>query len=313
MSAFLPRRILLGAVLVFATVTTTFVLVSSSAHNVARNLLGESATERQLTQKEAELGLDRPLHVRFIDWFSAALTGDLGTSWFSSEPVASILAARVPVTLSMVGAAMVVTALISVLLGVLAAIRGGALDRTIQIVSVAGFSLPSFWIALVLVLVFAILLPLLPATGYVPFTTSPIEWGASLVLPVTALVIGGVAAAAQQVRGAMIDGLRQDFVRTLRARGLPEWSVVLRHVLRNAASPVLTVLSLQFIGMLGGSVVIERIFAIPGLGTLTADAALRGDAPVLVGAVVVTVIMVVLVNLVVDATATWVSPKARAR
>jgi len=311
MTPFLLRRLLSGVVLVFMVTTITFLLMYASTADVARNLLGENATADQLAAKEAQLGLDRPLYEQYLDWLGGSLTGDLGTSWFTSEPVATVLAARVPVTLSMVIGAMVVTAVASAVLGVAAAVRGGWFDRIIQVVGVVGFSLPSFWVALMLVLGFAISLRLLPATGYVPFSESPADWAATLVLPVTALVIGGVAASAQQVRGATIDVLRRDYVRTLRARGLSEASVVCRHALRNAAPAALNILSLQFIGLFGGAVVIERVFAIPGLGSLTVNSALLGDVPVLLGVVVVTVVMLVTVNVVVDGTTGWVNPKAR--
>ncbi|MGM7698089.1 ABC transporter permease [Microbacterium sp. A84] len=311
MISFLARRLLSGVALIFVISTITYLLVYSSTGEVARNILGESATAEQVAEKTAQLGLDRPLLTQFIDWLGNALTGDFGVSWFSSEPVTSALAARIPVTLSMVITAVVVTAILSTILGISAAVRGGWLDRVIQFVSVIGFSLPNFWVALMLVLTFAISFSWLPATGYVPFEESPIGWAATLMLPVTALVLGGIASAAQQIRGATIDVLRQDYVRTLRARGLSEGSVIYRHALRNAASPALTVLSLQFIALLGGAVVIERVFAIPGLGSLTVNAALLGDVPILMGIVVVMVVLVVIVNLIIDIAAGWVNPKVR--
>lgn len=311
MIAFLAKRLLGGVVLIFVISTIAFLLVYSSTSDIARNILGESATAEQLAAKEAELGLDQPLLAQYFDWLGSAVTGDFGVSWFTSEAVTTALSARIPVTLSMVISAVLVTAIVSAVLGVAAAVRGGWLDRVIQFVSVIGFSLPNFWVALMLVLIFAIGLRWLPATGYVPFTESPAGWAATLILPVTALVLGGIAASAQQIRGATIDVLRQDYIRTLRARGLSDGSVIFRHALRNSASPALTVLSLQFIGLLSGAVVIERVFAIPGLGSLTVNAALLGDIPILMGIVVVMVVLVVIVNLVIDIAAGWVNPKVR--
>jgi peptide/nickel transport system permease protein len=211
----------------------------------------------------------------------------------------------------MVILAVVVTAIISAILGVTAAVRGGWLDRLLQVVSVIGFSLPNFWVALVLVVLFAVAVPIFPATGYVPASESLSGWFLALILPVTALVLGGIASAAQQIRGAVIDVLDMDYVRTLRARGLSSTSVLLRHVLRNAAPPALTVLSLQFIALLGGAVVIERVFAIPGMGTLTINSSFQGDVPALMGVVVALVILVVIVNLVIDLANGWINPKAR--
>lgn len=313
MLAFIARRLLAGVALVAIVATLTFLLVYSSTEAVARNLLGESATAEQIAAKNAELGLDQPILTQFAQWVGHALGGDLGVSWFTNEPVSEAVANRLPVTLSMVVSAVLLTALVSVALGVFAAVRRGWVDRIIQVLSVIGFSLPNFWVALVLVLLFAVSLGVLPATGYVPFTESPSGWAAALVLPVASLVIGGVASAAQQVRGAVIDVLRQDFVRTLRSRGLSSRSVLFRHTLRNAAPPALTILSLQFIALLGGAVVIEKVFAIPGLGTLTVSAALQGDVPVLMGVVVNLVVMVVVVNLLIDVMSGWVNPKVRVR
>ena len=222
-----------------------------------------------------------------------------------------MVANRLPVTLSMVILAVLITAIISAVLGVIAAVRGGIVDKILQFVSVIGVALPNFWVALMLVVVFALTIPIFPATGYVPFQDDPAAWALSLVLPVTALVIGGIASAAQQIRGAFIDVLELDYVRTLLSRGIRRRSVLLRHVLRTAAPPALTVLSLQFIGLLGGAVVIERIFAIPGLGTLTVNSSIQGDIPAIMGIVVVLVIVVVIVNLVIDLANGWINPKAR--
>jgi peptide/nickel transport system permease protein len=311
MIRFIGRRLVACAVLVMMIATITFLLAFSSTGNVARNLLGESATQDQLAAKNAELGLNRPLLGQFSAWAEHAVRGDFGVSWFTNEPVSQAIANRLPVTLSMVVLAVSLTALISVCLGVAAAVRGGWLDRVIQVLSVAGFALPNFWVALVLVVFLAVTLGVLPATGYVPLSESPGGWAAALVLPVASLVIGSTASAAQQVRGAVIDVLRQDFIRTLRARGVSPRSVLFRHALRNAATPALTVLSLQFIALLGGAVVIEKVFAIPGLGTLTINAALQGDVPVLMGVVVTLVVLVVIVNLVIDIVSGWVNPKVR--
>lgn len=311
MITFIGRRLLSGVVLVFVICTLTFLLTHSSTDNVARNILGDNATAEQVAAKQAELGLDQPLLTQYGSWLGQAVRGDFGASWITSEPVSSALSNRLPVTLSMVIAAVVTIALISMVLGVAAAVRRGWLDRVIQVVSVIGFSLPNFWVALMLVIAFSVSLRLLPATGYVPISDGIGGWAATLVLPVTALVLGGVASASQQVRGAMIDVLRQDYIRTLHARGLSTRSVVLKHALRNAAPPALTVLSLQFIALLGGAVVIERVFAIPGLGMLTVNSALQGDVPVLMGIVVVTVILVVIVNLLIDIVSGWVNPKVR--
>lgn len=311
MLSFLARRLLSSILLIFVLASVTFGLMFGATQNAARNILGETATEVQVEALEEELGLDRPLLVQYGAWLRGAATGDLGHSWVNGEAVASAIASRIPVTFSMVILATIAMTAISVLFGVAAAVRGGWIDKLIQVVSILGFAIPNYSIALLLVLVFAISLRWLPATGYVPFFGDPVGWARALILPVTALVVGGTASAAQQVRGAMKDVLRQDYIRTLRARGLSPGSILFRHALRNATPAALTVLSVQFISMLGGVVVIESVFATPGIGLLTVQSALIGDVPVLMAVVVTLVIWVSLTNLLMDLTNAWVNPKVR--
>lgn len=311
MISFLVRRLLSGVVLVFAVATITFLLMSSTGATAARNILGENATEEQVAAKAHELGLDRSVPERYIDWLGGAVRGDFGTSWYSHEPVMSSLANRFPVSLSVVTVAILVTAVIATILGITAAVRRGWADRFVQVFAVVGFALPNFWVALILISIFAVTLHLLPATGYTPIGTDVGKWALGLILPVAALVTGTIASTAQQVRGATIDILERDFVRTLRARGISRSSLLFAHVLRNAASPALTVLSLQFVGLLGGAIIIEKVFALPGIGSLAITATLQGDLPQILGLVVVMVVLVVVVNLAIDLLAGWLNPKAR--
>ena len=309
MTAFVLRRLAFGVSLILFATTLTFFLVYRDGAEVARTILGESASQEAVLARSEALGLDRPVVMQFLGWLGDAVRGDLGTSYFSTETVASILVSRTPVTLSIVAGGVLLTAVVSAALGMLAAVRGGWADRGVQVLSVLGMSLPNFWVALMFVLLFAVTWQIFPATGYVSPDISATGWIASITLPVVALALSGIAAATQQVRGAVIDLLEADFVRTLRSRGLPERSILFRHALKNAASPALTVLSLQFIGLLGGAIVIEKVFALPGLGTTAVTATIRGDVPVLLGVVAVTVVIVVVVNLVIDIVNGWVNPK----
>lgn len=311
MTVFVLKRLAFGVSLILFATTLTFFLVYGDPQEIARNILGENATEEQVAERAALMGLDRPLVTQFLDWLGSAVTGDLGQSYFSTESVASLLANRVPVTLSVVAGAVLVTALVSVVLGMLAAVRGGWADRVVQVISVVGISLPNFWVALMLVVLFAVTWQIFPATGYVSPDVSAWGWVLSITLPIAALALSGMAAATQQVRGAVIDVLEADFIRTLRSRGISDRSILYRHALKNAAPPALTVLSLQFIGLLGGAIVIEKVFALPGLGTLAVNATLQGDIPVILGVVAVTVVLVVLVNLTIDLVNGWVNPKVR--
>jgi peptide/nickel transport system permease protein len=311
MLRFVVRRLLSGAVLVVVLSSLAYLLLYISAGNIARNILGQSATEETVELKKQELGLDQPLLTRFGDWVSHALQGDLGVSWFTGQPVTEALTSRLAVTLSLVIGATVVTAVVSVILGVLAAKRRGWADRVVQVVAVLGFAIPGFLIALGLVLVFAINLGWFEPTGYTQFSESPSGWLSSITLPVIALALGGIAGVSAQIRGSMIDALRLDYVRTLRSRGLSESRVVYKHVLRNAAGPALSVLGLQFVGLLSGAVIIEQIFAIPGLGQVIVGATAQGDIPLVMGVVLVTAVIVVILNLVVDLLQGWLNPKVR--
>ena len=311
MLTFILRRVLSGLVLIVVITIISYTLLYLGSANIARQILGQNASEELVAQKAAELGLDRPLIVQFWTWATSALTGDFGRSWFNGQLVSVQLGSRLAVTLSLVIGAIILTAIFSVILGILAARRGGAVDGTVQFFSILGFAIPGFLIALFLVLVFAINLHWFKATGYIPFTTSVTGWLSSVTLPIIALAIGGIATISQQVRGSVLDGLSRDYVRTLRSRGLSSNRVVYKHVLRNAGGPALALLAVQFIGMIGGAVIVEQIFALPGIGSLTVTATAAGDIPIVMGIVVVTAIIAVVVNLLIDLAQAALNPKVR--
>lgn len=290
----------------------SFSLIYASAGNIARNILGPTATEAQVSQRAAELGLDRPLVERYAEWLLHAIQGDLGTSWFSPELVTNAITARMGVTLSLVIGTTLIAAVLAVALGIAAAVRRGWLDRLVQVLAIVGFAVPGFLVALGLVLALSIQLGWFPATGYVQPAQSLTGWIHSITLPIAALSIGAIATIAQQVRGSALDILERDFVRTLRVRGLPERTVIFTHVLRNAAGPALAVMALQFVGLLGGAVIVEQMFAIPGIGQLSVTSTTRGDVPVVMGVVIVMAIVVLIVNLLIDLLQGWLNPKARA-
>lgn len=311
MFGFILRRLLSGVVLLFLISTIAYALLYVGGGDIARRILGQQATAETVAQKTVELGLDRPLAVQYVDWLSQAFTGDLGRSWFTGELVTAGIASRVGVTLSLVIGATIITAIVAVILGVWAAVRGGWVDKMVQAISILGFAIPGFLIALGLVTLFALNLKLFKPTGYVPLTESPTGWLATVTLPIIALAIGGIAGVAQQVRGSVVDALHRDYVRTLRSRGLSFNRVVFKHVLRNAGGPALAVLAVQFVGLLGGAVIVERIFAIPGLGQVAVTATSQGDIPMVMGLVVATAAIVVIVNLLIDLLQGWLNPKVR--
>ncbi|MGO4238299.1 ABC transporter permease [Arthrobacter sp. NicSoilB11] len=311
MIAFILRRLGAGIVTVATLCVLAFFLLYVGATDTARNIVGQSASAEIVARKAAELGIDKPLIIQFGDWLGHVMAGDLGRSWFSGEPVVQTLAVRVPVTLSITIGATLVSGLLAVLLGALAAGRRGWLDRTIQVGSVIAAAVPGFLFALALATVFGLMLRWLPATGYISASKSITGWLSTVTLPIIALAIGATAGVAQQVRGSMIDVLRMDYVRTLRSRGLPTRRVVYGHVLRNAAGPALGVLGLQFVIVFGGAVIIEQVFSLPGIGQAAVKATTQGDLPVVMGVVIVTAILVVLVNLAIDLLQGWLNPKVR--
>ncbi|WP_121148009.1 ABC transporter permease [Microbacterium sp. AG1240] len=308
---FLLKRLASAVSLVFATSLIVFLLLSPAFDQVASNVLGENASLEQVEQLNSTLGFDRPVFVQYFDWLGGALTGDLGQSLFTTQSVWGALATRMPVTIALVVLVTLLSGIIGFAVGVLSAVKRGWVDKTLQFVTTLGDALPAFIIALFLVTIFAIQLGWLPATGYTDLTVNPAAWARSLTLPVAALTIVAVAGIAQQVRSAMISALGQDYVRTLRSRGLSEVRVVLVHVLRNASTTGLTALAVQVVGILGGAVVIEQIFAIPGLGSLAIEASVRTDVPLVLGTVLAYVVIVVVVNLLVDLAVAWLNPKVR--
>lgn len=288
-----------------------YFLLSLGNGAAARNILGLTATEDQIALLNSELGLDRPFFEQFISWFTGAVQLDFGDSWSMPEPVNEVLFSRLGVTLTIVTLTTIVAALLSVLLGTVAALRGGWLDRSVQIFGLLGFAIPGFLVAFVLVTLFALQIPIFNAVGYVEFTTDPVEWAKSVTLPIVALSLSAMAAVTQQVRGSIKDALQMDYVRTLRARGLSFNRVVFKHVLRNAAGPALSILGVQFVGMLGGAVLVEQIFAIPGLGPYAVQSTAMSDIPAIMGLVVVTGLIVIVVNLLIDLASAALNPKVR--
>jgi peptide/nickel transport system permease protein len=311
MFVFILKRLASAVVLIVVVSLLSFVLTWITPGDPARAILGETATASQVAAKRAALGLDQNVFSAYAKWVGNALQGNLGASWFTNRPVSETIFARLPVTVSIAVVAIIVAGVIGTALGLWAAARRGAVDKVIGPLAVVGFALPNFIVAIALVTAFALNLHLFPATGWINFTDDPGGWLRSITLPVIALSIAATAAVAQQMRNAAIATLEQDFVRTLRGRGLSGRSIYFKHVLRNSAPVALTVLSLQFIGLLSGAVIIEYIFGLPGVGAMTVGAVTQHDQPLIQGAVITIVVVVVIVNLLLDLAYTWLNPKVR--
>lgn len=306
------RRLLGALPLLFVVSIIVFLLMELVPGDPALTLAGEEATPEQLAAIRDRLGLDRPVHERYGTWVAGAAKGDLGTSLFSSLRVTDAILPRIPVTLSLTFGAVVVSMLLGVPAGVIAAVRPrGIVDRTVTALASIGLAVPTFWLGLILILVFSRQLGLLPPTGYVPFTEDPIGWARSMIMPSVALGTAGSAAIARQTRSALVEVLQRDYIVASLARGLSRGRVIAKHGLKNAAIPVLTILGLQLVSLLSGSVIVEQVFALPGLGALAISAVARRDVLMIQGVVVLAALIVVAVNLVVDLLYGYVNPKVR--
>ncbi len=311
MLRYILRRLAAGVLMLLVISFLAYTLLVAGSGDVARKLMGINATQEQVAERNEELGLNRPLLGQYFDWLGDAVTGDFGTSWFGAQDVTEAIRSRLSVTLTLVLGAVLIAAVIGAVLGVIAATRGGAIDRGAQGLGLIGFAIPGFLVAFALISLFSIRLGWFRATGYVKPSDSLSEWVKSITLPIVSLALASLASVTLQVRGAVKDTLGLDYVRTLRSRGLSGRRVVYKHVLRNAAGPALSIIGVQFIGLLGGAVIVETVFAMPGLGQVAVNSTIAGDIPLVMGLVIVTAVLVVVVNLVIDLLTGWLNPKVR--
>ncbi|HEV3011627.1 MAG TPA: ABC transporter permease [Burkholderiales bacterium] len=312
MRQLLLTRLLSVAPMLLLVSLFVFLLIHLTGTDPVVQILGEGASAADRAEYARRLGLDRPLPEQFLRWVWAAMQGDLGKSLYTSLPVAASIADRIGVTLSLAVAGTSFALVVGVPLGILGSLRHGSrADRLLTMVVSIGLAVPSIWLALLRALAFAVTLRWFQVIGYTPLTEDPLEWARGLVLPSIALGVHAAAVIARQTRSAMIEVLQSRYVQALRARGLPRRAIVLRYAVKNAMVPVLSVLAIQMSIIVGVSFVIERIFAIPGLGTLLIDSVVRADFPILQGSVAVIACIVLVVNLVVDIAYALINPKVR--
>lgn len=275
-------------------------------------LAGENATAADIERTRAQLGLELPVLERYLSWAGKALSGDLGKSLFTSQSVAAEIGARIPVTLSLLVLALLIALIAGISGGVAAALhRGRWLDRAIVTLASLAVAMPNFWVGLLLVLAFAIAVPLFPATGYVSLSSNAASWLLHLALPALALAIAPGAEIGRQTRGSVIGILQRDYVRTAVAKGLPQALVIGKHVLKNAGVTVATVAGIQVSVLLGGSVVVEQVFGLPGMGGLVLEAVVARDLPIVQGIVLVTTTIILLCNFVIELSYGYFNPKVR--
>ena len=314
MLRFVFSRLAAVVPVLFVVSCVVFLILRLAPGDPAAVIAGNSATTADIEQIRARLGLDRSLPVQFGIWLGRVLQGDLGYSYFLNKPVTELIAQRLEPTASLALGTIVLAVLIAVPLGAIAAARmGGWVDRALSVLSVAGFSIPVFVTGYMLIYLFSIQLDWLPVQGYRPLGGKEglAGWARHLILPWAALSIIYVALIARITRAAVSEALTEDYIRTARAKGVSEQVVLIRHALRNAAVPIVTVIGIGVALLIGGVVVTETVFAIPGLGSLTVDVVLNRDFPVIQGLVMFFAVVYVLINLLVDLSYLALDPRIR--
>src|SRR5882672_4882137 len=312
MLVYVARRVIATIPVMAVVALFVFSLLYIEPGDPAAVIAGDQATPADVERIRASLGLDRPFLIRFGEWAWQILHGDLGTWIFTNLPVTTLIAQRFEPTLSLMAITLCFAVAVAVPTGVLAAWKAGTwIDRIIMAFAVLGFSVPVFVIAYLLAFVFALELQWLPVQGYTPLSEGLWPWLQNLILPAIALGCVYIALIARVTRASMLEVLQQDYVRTARAKGLGQGGILFVHALKNAAVPIVTVIGIGVALLIGGAVVTESVFAIPGLGRLTVDAILRRDYPVIQGVVLLFSFLYVLVNLMVDVTYTLVDPRIR--
>jgi peptide/nickel transport system permease protein len=312
MLAFIARR-LLSTVMVMATVAVfIFLLLHLSPGDPAAIIVGDNATPAQIDAVRKQLGLDDPLAVQFMRWVSGVLRGDLGISIFSHEPVSKLIGQRIEPTVSLATTTLLLAVVIAVTFGVLAAWKVGTwVDRFIMVLSVLSFSVPVFVVGYLLIYVFSIKLGWLPVQGYASLEGGVLVWARHLVLPSIALGLAYVALIARITRTAMLDVLSEDYIRTARAKGVATGPVLMKHALKNAGVPIVTVIGIGMALLIGGVVITETVFNIPGVGRLVVDAISQRDYPIIQGVTLMFSAVYVIVNLLVDLSYTLLDPRIR--
>lgn len=324
MSTYIIRRLLQGLVILLIISFVSYVLTSLAGSPLAQYTNVRGMSQEDKARIARELGVDQPMPVQYWGWLRKVATGDLGYSFTTKEPVIKIIAARLPKTLILMGIAEVVIITISLIVGVLQAVRQySAFDNIITGVSFVGYSMPIFFIALSLILIFAVGLKDLsrqPGWGWVPYLPTGTavwdekkvgDWVRNLILPIASLTIIQVAGYTRYVRSAMLEVLSQDYVRTARAKGLLEKAVVVRHALKNAALPFITVVGLDIPFLLGGAIVTEQVFSWAGMGRLFVEFASKSDYPVIMGILMLVATAVVLFSILTDVIYTLFDPRIR--
>jgi peptide/nickel transport system permease protein len=308
----IARRLLATIPVMGVVAIAVFALLHATPGDPAVIIAGDYATGEDIARIRAKLGLDQPFLTQVGLWLGRIVRGDLGTSIFSGLPVTTLIGQRVGTTAWLTLFAMLISVGIGVPVGVLAAWRKGSwLDRLVMVFAVSGFSMPTFWLGFILVYVFAITMSWLPVQGYSPITAGFWPFLSHLILPALTLSVVYMALIARMTRASMLGVLNEDYIRTAFAKGVAPRGVLIRHALKNASLPVVTIIGIGFALLIGGAVVTESVFALPGLGRLTVDAIIRRDYPVIQGVILIVSGVYVLLNLVIDVLYVVLDPRIR--
>jgi len=308
--AYVVKRLLIMLPVLFIVSVLVFSLIHLIPGDPAQVILGQDATPAGLEALRAQLGLNEPLVMQYVHWVGRVLQGDLGHSLVDGTPVLNLILQRLPVTLELAIGTFVVSLLVAFPLGILAAVyRGKAGDAVALFSSSLGLSVPPFWLGIILLLVFTVKVHLFPSSGYVPIWQNPGQNLWSMVLPIVATGVREAAVLMRMLRSSLLDVLHQDYIRTARAKGLVGWLVIVRHALKNALIPVITTGGLQLAGLLGGLVITETVFSLPGFGNLLVQSIFSRDYTTIQGAALVIAVLVVVVNVLVDLVYGLVDPR----
>jgi peptide/nickel transport system permease protein len=312
MLAEILRRLMATIPVMAVVAIAVFALLHVTPGDPAVIIAGDYATTDDIARIRTRLGLDEPFHAQVAIWLGRIVRGDLGTSIFSGLPVATLIGQRAATTIWLTLFAMLISVGVGVPIGVVAAWKKGSwIDRAVMVFAVSGFSMPTFWLGFILVYVFAITAGWLPVQGYQPMATGFWPFLSHLILPALTLSVVYMALIARMTRASMLGVLDEDYIRTAFAKGLAPRRVLIRHALKNASLPVVTIIGIGFALLIGGAVVTESVFALPGLGRLTVDAIVRRDYPVIQGVILVVSGVYVLINLVVDVAYVVLDPRIR--
>ena len=312
MTNYIVRRIIQSVVVMLVISFLSFSLLQIMPGDPAAAMLGTNATKEQIDSLRKELWLDRPFLVQYGHWFSNALQGNMGMSIIYREPITRIFASRLPVTLYLSSLAFILSTLLGITAGILCAIRrGGGLDQLISVCANIGMATPVFWLGILCIYLFGLKLGWLPIYGWTSPFDNWVQSSKQAILPVIMLAVPGISVLARQSRSSMLEVIRQDYIRTAFAKGLRESVVVARHALKNALIPLVTLMGLYVRILVGGSVLVETVFSIPGMGRLIVAGVLNKDFLVVQGGVLFVGAIVAVVNLLVDLSYCWLDPRVR--